>query len=58
MGKSAHVLRPVAQGTEHVTTSSRLDENADCLRSYEFRDDGDWLRALVDVTIAVRPSQS
>jgi uncharacterized protein (TIGR00369 family) len=55
LSNSASFLRPVTEGTVHVSARCRGHDDREWLWSHEFRDDRDRLCALVDVTIAVRP---
>jgi 1,4-dihydroxy-2-naphthoyl-CoA hydrolase len=55
LSNSASFLRPVTDGTVHVTARCRHHDEYEWLWNHEFRDDQDRLCALVDVTIAVRP---
>jgi uncharacterized protein (TIGR00369 family) len=53
---SASFLRPVTEGTVHVTAHLRHHDDREWLWSHDFRDDQERLCALVEVTIAVRPA--
>jgi 1,4-dihydroxy-2-naphthoyl-CoA hydrolase len=55
LSNSASFLRPVTAGTVHVSAHCRGHDDREWTWGHEFRDDGDRLCALVDVTIAVRP---
>jgi len=56
LSNSASFLRPVTTGTVHVSARRRHHDEREWLWSHEFRNDQGQLCALVDVTIAVRPS--
>ena len=55
LSNSASFLRPITQGTVHVTARCRHRDEREWFWAHEFRDDRERLCALVDVTIAVRP---
>jgi uncharacterized protein (TIGR00369 family) len=55
LSNSASFIRPITQGTVHVSARHRHHDEREWLWSHEFRDDQQRLCALVDVTIAVRP---
>jgi uncharacterized protein (TIGR00369 family) len=57
LSNSASFLRPITDGTVHVTARRRHYDEREWFWSHEFRDDRDRLCALVDVTIAVRPAR-
>jgi 1,4-dihydroxy-2-naphthoyl-CoA hydrolase len=52
----ASFLRPVTGGTLDVLAKLRGHDDREWTWTHEFRDEGDRLCALVDVTIAVRPA--
>jgi 1,4-dihydroxy-2-naphthoyl-CoA hydrolase len=52
----ASFLRPVTGGTLDVFAKLRGHDDREWTWTHEFRDEGDRLCALVDVTIAVRPA--
>ena len=54
----AHFLRPVTDGTVHVSARCRHHDDREWLWSHEFRDDAMRLCALVDVRISVRPRRA
>ena len=55
LSNSASFLRPVTGGRVDVRGFLRGQDEREWVWSHEFRDAGDRLCALVDVTIAVRP---
>jgi uncharacterized protein (TIGR00369 family) len=56
LSNSASFLRPVTTGSVHVTGRLRHQNEREWLWSHDFHDDQQRLCALVDVTIAVRPT--
>jgi uncharacterized protein (TIGR00369 family) len=56
LSNSASFLRPITEGSIHVTGRRRHHDEREWLWSHDFRDDRDRLCAMVDVTIAVRPA--
>lgn len=55
LSNSASFLRPITDGSVHVTAQLRHQDEREWFWGHEFRDDQARLCALVDVTIAVRP---
>jgi uncharacterized protein (TIGR00369 family) len=55
LSNCASFLRPITQGTVHVSAHRRHRDEREWLWGLEFRDDAGRLCSLVDVTIAVRP---
>jgi uncharacterized protein (TIGR00369 family) len=56
LSNSASFLRPITAGTVDVIAILRGHDEREWTWGHEFRDDGERLCALVDVTIAVRPA--
>jgi 1,4-dihydroxy-2-naphthoyl-CoA hydrolase len=57
LSNCASFLRPITEGTVHVTARVRSRDDREWLWGLEFKDDAGRLCALVDVTIAVRPAR-